>query len=257
MRRVHVLPCGYEESDKGFLTLMKDCGRIVRIPYHAYLVEDPEFTLLVDTGASPRWRELHPEAVVKACPIRMEEKHHLDNLLESAGFSTGEVNIVVNTHLHYDHCGNNPMFPKARFLVSESELIHALAPAWWEGFSYVRAVFDDHHVKYEGVTKDFEVTPGVKIVSTPGHTEGHQSVVVQLERTGTMVLAGDAIYLRENLEDPILPGTYVDARRYAHSMMRLKHIVDLQKGTMLLSHSREYLSPDGWKPLEEGIQTFQ
>jgi N-acyl homoserine lactone hydrolase len=257
MRRVHVLPCGYEEVDKGILTFMKDYGRILKVPYHAYLIEAEDSIILVDTGSSVRWKELHPPSLLSQFPIHIEEHEHLDKLLKSIGFATDDVNYVINTHLHYDHCGNNEMFPKASFLVNEAELAHALAPDWWEAPGYVRAVFDDRKIRYDTISGEFEVVPGVEIISTPGHTEGHQSVVVKLEKTGILVLTGDAIYIRENLEGPILPGLYVDARSYAQSVRKLKHLTDLHKGTMLLSHSREFLSPQGWKSMKQGIQTFE
>jgi len=253
---VHVLPCGYEEADKGVLTLMKDCGRIVKIPYHAYLIEDAEYTMLVDTGSSVRWKELHPKEMQESSPVHMEEHEHLDRILESIGFSTTDVNYVINTHLHYDHCGNNEMFHKATFHVNEAELAHAIAPGWWEAPNYIRAVFDIPGLKYETVRGGLEIEPGIRIIPTPGHSEGHQSVAVQLEKTGWLVIAGDAIFLRENVEGPVLPGLYVDARKYARSVYKLKRFLDANKGTMILSHSREYLLSVGWKQMEEGIQTF-
>jgi len=70
------------------------------------------------------------------------------------------------------------------------------------------------------------------------------------------VIAGDAILSRENLEGPVLPGLYVDARKYAQSMARLKRLIEMYKGTMLLSHSKEYLSWDGWKRMEDGVHVF-
>lgn len=256
-RRVHVLLCGHEESDKGYLTLMKDCGKTVSVPYHAYLIEDSEYNILVDTGASIRWRELHPETLVKTSPVFIENNERIDHVIESIGFSNNDISYVINTHLHYDHCGNNEMFPQARFLVNASELSHAMAPGWWEAFSYVRAVFDKSNLKYDLLTGDFEVLPGISIIQTPGHTEGHQSIVVQLEATGTLVLAGDAIYIRENLEGPALPGIYVNAEQYALSMAKLKRIIELRKGTLLLSHSREYFTTSGWRILEKPVQVFQ
>jgi len=256
MRRVYVLPCGYEEADKGVLTLMKDCGTVMKVPYHAYLIEDPEYTIMVDTGSSVRWRELHPKAMQESSPVHMGEHEHLDRILDSLGFSTTDVNYVVNTHLHYDHCGNNEMFPKATFLVNEAELAHAFAPGWWEAPNYVRGLFDIPELKYEIVRGSLEMVPGVKIIPTPGHSEGHQSVAVQLEKAGLVVLAGDAVFLRENLEGPVLPGLYTDAKKYAQSVVRVKRLIETQRGIMIMSHSREYLSSDGWKHMREGVESF-
>jgi len=257
MRRVHVISCGHETGDKGSLTLMKDVGKIIEIPYYSYLIEDSEHTVLVDTGSSVRWKELHPETLVKSFQVYIREEERLDNRLTSLGFDLKDIDYVINTHLHYDHCGNNEMFSHATFLVNKNELAHALFPEWWDSSSYVRSVFDKSNLRYEAVEGEFEVTKGVRIIPTPGHSVGHQSVVVELAQTRLLVLAGDSIFLRENLEDPILPGLYVDARLYADSMKKLKHIVDLHDGTMLLSHSNEYLSPDGWKSLKDRIEPFK
>jgi N-acyl homoserine lactone hydrolase len=256
LRKVHVLPVGHEMGDKSSLTLLKDAGKIIEIPYHCYLIEDSEANILVDTSSSVHWRKLHPPALAKYWPVYMNADERPDRMLEEVGFSAGDIDYVVNTHLHYDHCGNNAMFPKATFLVQEVELSHATFPGWWESFPYVRKVFDISGLNYTLLRGDFEVLPGVSIIQTPGHTEGHQSVVVELERTRVVVLAGDAIYLPENYEDPILPGVYVDARRYANSMQRIRDIVEKRKGTLLLAHSREYLSPRGWETLGPGVSTF-
>jgi N-acyl homoserine lactone hydrolase len=251
-----VLHCGHENVDKGGLTLLKDVGKIIEIPYHCYLIEDSEVNILVDTSASVRWRELHPESLIKLWPVYMTEEERPDRMLERIGFSTNDIDYVINTHLHYDHCGNNEMFSKSTFLVNEAEMAHSIFPGWWESIPYVKEVFDLPKLKYKLVKGDSNVVPGVTLIQTPGHTEGHQSVIVDLENTGPVALAGDAIYLPENLEDPILPGLYVDARRYADSMQKLKDIVDRKRGTLLLSHSRQYLSPQGWKPLEGRVHTF-
>jgi len=253
-RKLHVLPVGAEDCDKGLLTLLKDCGTILRIPYHVYLIQDPEALILVDTGCSIRWKERHPKELLASYPIHLSEDERLDNMLKSIRVSPDDIDFVINTHLHYDHCGNNEMFPNATFIVNETELAHALSPGWWES-AYIRAVFDLPHLKYRTVRGEFELIPGVKILPTLGHTEGHQSVMIELERTGTLVLAGDSIFLRENLETPIL-GMFASASEYAHSMEMLKHIVTLRKATMLLTHSREYLTPQGWKMLGEGIHSF-
>lgn len=243
-------------GDKGGITLLKDIGKTIEIPYHSYLIEDPEANILVDTSSSVRWKELHPVALSKFWPVHMKVSERPNRVLERIGFSPDDIDYVVNTHLHYDHCGNNALFPKATFLVQEDELLHASSPSWWEAFPYVKKVFDVAGLKYKSLKGDFQVVPGVTAIQTPGHTEGHQSVVVELERSGVVVLAGDAIYVRENLEDPILPGLYVDARMYAESMQRIKDIVKKRNGTLLLSHSREYLSPKGWKNLRPGVSTF-
>ncbi len=254
---MHALPCGYEVSDKAALTLNKDVGTNVKIPYYSWLIEDSRHTILVDTAVSVRWREVHPEALAKAYPPHLEQDERIDTLLGKVGFDTSDVDIVINTHLHYDHCGNNEMFPQARFFVNEAEFNHAMSPGWWDAGGYVQALFKIPGLKYKKLKASCDVTPGVRIIPTTGHSLGHQSVLVRLERTGLLAIGGDAIYLRENIETPILPGIYWNAEKYAESMRKLKHLVEARKATLLLSHSPEYFTPEGWRPLGEGIHTFE
>jgi len=256
MRKVHALSCGYEVSDKGAMTLHKDAGMNIKIPYYAYLIEDVKHTILVDTAVSVRWREVHPEALVNAYPPHLEQDERLDILLGEAGFNTKDVDIVINTHLHYDHCGNNEMFPQARFLVNQSELQHAKNPGWWDATGYVQPLFNISKLRYKPLKGNFDVSTGVRIIPTPGHSLGHQSVLVQLENTGLLIIAGDAIFVRENLEIPILPGIYWNAEKYATSLRRLKHLTEARKGTLLPGHSLEYLTPKGWELFNGGITTF-
>jgi len=256
MRRVHALPCGFEVSSKGQLTLNKDVGTNVKIPYYSWLIEDSKHTIMVDTAVSVRWREVHPEALVKAYPPHLEEDERVDTLLAKLGFDTSDVDMVINTHLHYDHCGNNEMFPKARFLVNQTELRHAKNPGWWDAAGYVQALFNIPGLKCKTVKGTKVVTPGISIIPTTGHSPGHQSVLVQLEKTGLLVLGGDAIYLRENVETPILPGIYWNAEKYARSMKKLMDLVTTHKATLLVSHSPEFCTPKGWEVLDEGIHTF-
>ena len=100
-----------------------------------------------------------------------------------------DVSIVVLTHMHHDHCGNNGMFGKAKFFVRGEECPEC------KGFI--------------PVTKDTEIAPGVRLVHTPGHTKGSMSVFVDAERR--YAIAGDAIPLEDNYRRMVPPGINYDA----------------------------------------------
>jgi len=189
-------------------------------------------------------------------PPSIAEEERIDNQLKKVGYEPEDIDFVVNTHLHYDHCGNNSMFKDSTILVNEAEYVHAVSPGWWEASNYLRKVFEDPELNYHLIKGRYEPIPGVRIVPTPGHTSGHQSVAVDLHDSKVVVLAGDAIYLRENLEAPVLPGVYINAQRYSDSADELVRITQSKNGTLLLAHSKEYLSPKGWSVLGNGIQTF-
>jgi glyoxylase-like metal-dependent hydrolase (beta-lactamase superfamily II) len=147
-------------------------------PVLAYLVRHADGLLLFDTGigAADPGTEAHYR------PRRRE----LASALADAGVSVADVALVANCHLHFDHCGGNPLFARTPVLVQQAEL----AAAGQEDYTFSELV-DFPGATYEEVSGEVEVWPGVRIVPTPGHTDGHQSLVVR-QRDGTVVLAGQA-----------------------------------------------------------------
>jgi glyoxylase-like metal-dependent hydrolase (beta-lactamase superfamily II) len=154
-------------------------GREPRVePVLAYLVRHEAGLLLFDTGIGAA----DPETEAHYRPRRRE----LAAALADAGAGLADVALVANCHLHFDHCGGNPSLGRTPILVQASEL----AAARGEDYTFGELV-DFPGVRYEEFTGEAEVWPGVWIVPTPGHTEGHQSLVVR-RRDGTVVLAGQA-----------------------------------------------------------------
>jgi N-acyl homoserine lactone hydrolase len=115
--------------------------------------------------------------------------------LASVGVRPEDIAIVVNSHLHFDHAGNNGAFPKATFIVQSEHLTFAKGKPNFPG-----VYWDIPSLTYMPVAGRTRVAPGVEVVPTPGHAPGHQSLVVDLPETGRVVLCGDAAFTRENLE---------------------------------------------------------
>ncbi|MEU6487731.1 MBL fold metallo-hydrolase [Streptomyces sp. NPDC046887] len=143
-----------------------------------YLVRHPGGTLLFDTGMGA-----DPETDAHYRPTRRE----LDVALADVGARRGEVDVVVNCHLHFDHCGGNPLFLGVPVLAQRKELLAARAVVDYTLGELIEAP----GVRYEELEGEAEVWPGVRVVPTPGHTEGHQSLVVEGVE-GATVLAGQA-----------------------------------------------------------------
>ncbi|MCF3119063.1 N-acyl homoserine lactonase family protein [Streptomyces arenae] len=147
-------------------------------PALAYLVRRDEGILLFDTGIGTA----DPDTEAHYRPRRRP----LDEALASAGLTRDDISLVVNCHLHFDHCGGNPLFRHRPIVVQATEL----AAARRGGYT-VDELVDFPGARYEELTGEAELWPGVRVVPTPGHTEGHQSLVVE-QRDGTVVLAGQA-----------------------------------------------------------------
>ncbi len=147
-------------------------------PLLGYVVRHPRGVLLLDTGMGS-----HPEVDAHYRPRR----HGIAEALAGAGLRAGEVDVVVNCHLHFDHCGGNAAFTRAPVVVQSVEL----AAARGEDYTLPELV-DVPGQRYDVVDGDAEIWPGVTVVPTPGHTQGHQSVVVRRGDGSIVVLAGQS-----------------------------------------------------------------
>ncbi|MGW6024700.1 N-acyl homoserine lactonase family protein [Streptomyces sp. NPDC055099] len=147
-------------------------------PVLGYLVRHEHGLLLFDTGvgAADPGTESHYRP----------RRRPLDAALAEAGVAPADVSVVVNCHLHFDHCGGNPLFAGTPIVVQATEL----ADARRDGYT-IDALVDFPGAAYRELTGEAELWPGVWIVPTPGHTEGHQSLVIR-RADGTVVLAGQA-----------------------------------------------------------------
>jgi N-acyl homoserine lactone hydrolase len=151
-------------------------------PVYGWAIDGPAGTILVDTGMIDSTAELDEEwgPVLRPWP------------------ETGDVVAVINTHLHFDHCGGNRRFAGTPTYVQRSELEVAVAPDYLE--EWVR--FDGaSYVELEG---DAELFDGVSVLFTPGHSVGHQSVLVETD-DGLVVLGGDVTYSMRELIDGATP----------------------------------------------------
>jgi N-acyl homoserine lactone hydrolase len=164
----------------------------------------------------------------------------LEAELDAHEHRVADVTAIVNSHLHFDHCGNNPLFPGVPIYVQHAEYQAAHQPRYT-----VPEWVDFPGAEYLAIEGDSMVAPDVKVVHTPGHTAGHQSVVLET-RDGQVVLAGQAVYCRAEyveiratgrapVEDPA-----PDPEAYLASAKRL---IDLEARRVLFSHDREVWEP--------------
>jgi N-acyl homoserine lactone hydrolase len=145
-----------------------------------YLIDHPDGLVLLDTGIA----EGHEEAEERYHPVRRP----LDEALATAGATTDDIRVVVNCHLHLDHCGGNPRFPNTPIFAQQVEFEAAHRE---EDYPIVD-LYDFADARYELHGGEADVGRGIRVVPTPGHTPGHQSLVVETD-AGRVVLAGQAV----------------------------------------------------------------
>jgi N-acyl homoserine lactone hydrolase len=183
------------------------------IPVHGFVIKHPRAgAILVDTGVG--W----PTELVKEWKV--VNRHAADALAEH-DLSPADVRIVINSHLHFDHCGQNAVFKHAPFYIQRSELARARN----EG-SPTAGWFDFAGARFELLDGDAEIAEGVRVVATPGHTVGHQSVLVDMA-DGTAVMIGDAAYTSDIYRDADKadlsrwPGQHSDREEWTNSLHKL------------------------------------
>ena len=144
-------------------------------PVFAFLVDHPDGPVLVDTGIGP------PHQLIDR--LYKPARYPLEEALAGLGLAPKDVRLIVNTHLHFDHCGGNQFFPGRPLLVQRREREAAGAPGYtlphWVEFS---------DANYRLLDGDSELLPGLRVLPTR-HTPGHQSVVVDTDN-GAVVIAG-------------------------------------------------------------------
>lgn len=213
MPSVTPLHCGTLSLDKSILTAGVDVGVEVDAPSIVYLVEGEE-TILVDTGFGDvdHMADLHP-----SFDCRRTAEQTLPAVLDSRGYAPADVDKVVLSHLHWDHCYNLDLFPDADVYASRRELEYAIAPYPMHAGGYEAKSLGRTppwlDVDVAPLSGEVDISPGVTVFPTPGHTVGHVSLAVETD-AGTTVVAADAIPTFENLEGtdatPFVPGLAVN-----------------------------------------------
>jgi N-acyl homoserine lactone hydrolase len=162
-----------------------------RMPVYAHVIDHPDGRVLVDTGI----KEPHPAVADMDPRLRPWPEQDVD----LAG-----IDMVVNTHLHFDHCGGNHLFTGRPIYVQRRELDDARSQEDYTIPDWV----DPPGVRYVPVDGEFELLPGIRLVPAPGHTAGIQMVVVEpVERGGPpVVVAGDVAVWFGELDEPRTEG---------------------------------------------------
>jgi len=156
--------------------------------------------------------------------------------LDSIGLEPKDVDLVVISHLHFDHAGGAAIFDTSELVVQKDEFAYAQYPAAFFASFYYRKNFDLPGYRWRLLDGDAELVPGVTALRSDGHTPGHQSLLVQLPVAGPVILAGDCCYWQRSIDEEIPPGVVWDPTRAMHSIQRLKTLARLTGGRIFPSH---------------------
>jgi len=199
--KLWILTAGHADVDKGaVLTPGSGDGTRTTIAVPMYLVETGDARILVDTGMHPVHID-DPHHTFRGSPIDeavvpvMRDEDRLERRLGELGLGVGDLTHAVNTHLHFDHCGQNGALAGIPILVQRAAYESATAEP-----GYAHEYLAVPGLDYVLLDGDAEPAPGVRLLAAPGHAPGMQAVLVALPRSGPLLLCGDAIAAREQLD---------------------------------------------------------
>ncbi len=236
--RVYLLDNGTLAIDQSFFTWNHGHGKEIRFPVYAVYIDHPQGRILVDTGFDKDWVE-------RVLPFEKPQQSPDQTIavqLRKLGVAPDDIDYVVNSHLHFDHCCGNRLFPNATFVMSKAELRHAFVPDPWERLGYDRTLVDMPGAKMELLELngyDYELVPGVTLIETPGHSAGHLAVVVKLGSEPPIVFPVDIAWSKENLEQKQLMGLHIDPAELLHSMVKIQNIAHRLGGRIFYPHDPE------------------
>lgn len=216
---IHPLAVGYNETDQGILTYQRFYGKRIVLPIYAFAIMGGKQKILVDTGIEEFMGSPEIEERIGFPVLPFEEA------LETVGWRPEEVDIIIHTHLHNDHCENDVLCSNAKVYVQQAELdfFHNPHPIDHRYYSDVLEGVDV--VTLNG---DSSIVDGIDVLFSPGHTPGGQSVVVQTAR-GKALITG----LCCNAQNfppgggVIAPGVLLDAIQAYESMKRIQEVADI------------------------------
>jgi len=208
------------------------------LPILAWLIEHPDGLIVVDTGESagtsqkgwfPRWHPYYRLAV----RFDVKPEDEIGPQLRALGFDADDVRTVVLTHMHTDHVGGVPHFPRSEIVVARGEYELATGRG-----AEVAGYLPKHLPRWFRPTLvdgEHTVAEGVWIMPTPGHTPHHQSVVVE-DGSRTLFLAGDASDREDLMRQGVVDGVTTDPEQYARTIARVREFVDERGAVFLPAH---------------------
>ncbi len=223
--------------DRSVYTPGKWQGEQVTLSCNAYLIRRAGAWLLWDTGIEDAIAE-EPGGRVIAHNIRGIVARTLAAQLSDVGITPADVATVILSHAHFDHVGNAALFPHATWRVQRREheamfgpdhARYGYAPLLYEGLKEAKIELMDGDLDLFG-------DGSVRVISTPGHTPGHCSLLVRLAKTGPVLLSADVAHDRFNMEHRCVPTMNSDSEASRQSMERVDAIVREERAQLWLNH---------------------
>ncbi len=251
--KMHVLSGGRLRMKKSVYLPTAERSETIELPVSCFLLRHKQGNVLFDTGCHPstaRDPDARWGAMAKAMvPISKADENVVDQL-QTVGMTPGDIDLVVNSHFHSDHCGCNEFFKKATVMCHARELEAARASdAEKMGFLTIDWK-QPMPIKTIDTQCDLFNDARIVLVPVPGHTVGTLAALISLDRSGLFLLASDAVPLRANLELDVHPRNTQNIEEASRSMDEIRHI-QASGATILYGHDAQQ-----WDMLKKGADCY-
>ena len=233
VEKLYVLNCGEGTAgDISRWTPGLNEGKTMDFVDTCYLIKHTQGWFLWDTGIADAVAAM-PNGLAPADPkaVTWRRPKTLAAQLEQIGVKPSDVKTMGVSHTHPDHIGNVEMFPQATLYVQKVEYD-------WPGTNNEPRFKPSHPVELLAGDKDVFGDGSVTILSTPGHTPGHQSLLVKLPKTGAVVLSGDAVHFRDNWDNRRVPSMNANKDQSAASMQKIADTLGKEKAQLWINHDK-------------------
>lgn len=236
VNRVWLLDSGSLVIDRSHIMWNVDPGNPTRFPVYSVLIDHDDGLFLFDSGFDKGTVE---EFLPFELPEQTEEQT-LPAQLDACGFAPGDVTAVINSHLHFDHTGGQRHLPEAPIWVGKEELRHCLVPESFERLGYSDEVFHGPDRAYRWLEGDeIDFADGIRLLSTPGHTVEHYSMVIERDGRPPMLFCADVTYTAETWEKELISGFHNDPTANVASLRKVKHVAERLGAEVFLTHDME------------------
>jgi N-acyl homoserine lactone hydrolase len=230
--KLYILDCGHgTAADMSRWTPGENVNKPMDVLDNCYLIHHASNVwLLWDTGVTDTTPNQPGTPPANGAPNWYRPKT-LASQIEALGLKPSDIKYVAISHTHPDHIGNVELFPQSTLLVQKAEYDWPASPgvSRFKPEHPVNKLDGDHDVFGDG---------SVTILSTPGHTPGHQSLLVKLPKTGALVLSGDAVHFKDNWDHRRVPGGNTSKEQTLASMNKIADVIAKDKAQLWINHDK-------------------
>ena len=241
VERLYVINCGENHVKDLGRWAAADAGKSIQFKNHCYLIKHARGWMLWDTGNSDAFAALPNGNPVFGGLLVQYMRKPLAASLKEIGVAPADIQHLAMSHLHGDHAGNANYFTAATLYMQAPEYEAAFGPEpqkfGFQAANYAK-LRDSKAVKLAG-DHDVFGDGSVVIKSTPGHTIGHQVLLVRLPKTGPVILSGDLVHYTANWNGRRVPSLNFNAEQSARSMMAVDQLMAQTGAQLWINHDPE------------------